>query len=208
VTFVLCLAAAYLIGAIPVAYITGKWIAGIDLRAHGSGNLGATNLYRVLGLKYALPAALLDIAKGAVPVLVLPRWINDAPVGEQWVPAAVGLAAIVGHVFPVYLGFRGGKGVATAAGVILVIAPLPLLVSAAVWGVLLFSTRIMSVASVGGAVSFPVAARLLMPSQPMILGIGLFIAAFIVWNHRANLGRLRSGTEAKIGRSGAGSTKD
>ena len=119
---VLWLLASYLMGAIPTSYLLSRLFAGIDLREHGSGNLGATNLYRVLGWKYAIPAASFDIAKGTIPVLLFAPQVSDS----QLFALACGVAAILGHVFSVFVGFKGGKGVATAAGVMLGLAPLAL----------------------------------------------------------------------------------
>lgn len=186
---------AYLIGAIPTSYLAARLGAGIDLREHGSRNLGATNLYRVLGWKYALPVGVFDVLKGTVPVLILaPRLGTD-----DWIPIAVGAAAILGHVYPVYLGFKGGKGVATAAGVMVAIAPLVFLISALVWVVLLASVRIMSVASVAGAAVFPLATWWLAPDNSALLASGIVLAAFITFTHRANIRRLIAGTEPKLG---------
>src|SRR6476661_7861406 len=123
--------ASYLLGAIPTSYIVSRTFAGIDLRQHGSGNLGATNLYRVLGWKYAVPAAVVDIAKGAIPVLLFAPQVSHS----QLFALACGVAAILGHVFSVFVGFKGGKGVATAAGVMLGLAPLAVAVSAVIWAV-------------------------------------------------------------------------
>lgn len=200
------LVAAYLVGAIPTSYLAARFGAGIDLREHGSRNLGATNLYRVLGGRYAYPVALFDVLKGTIPVLALAPRLGSA----DWIPIAVGAAAIVGHVFPVYLKFKGGKGVATAAGAMVAIAPLPFVVSAVTWVVLLASVRIMSVASVAGAVVFPLATRWLAPDNTALLTAGVALAAFIVFTHRTNIRRLLAGTEPRLGRSpssgeGAGS---
>jgi glycerol-3-phosphate acyltransferase PlsY len=202
VSLALALAAAYLIGAIPTSWIAGRLGAGIDLRQHGSRNLGATNLYRVLGWRYAIPVALFDIAKGTVPVLALPGLVGPAP--APWVPLAVGGAAIVGHVFSVFVGFRGGKGVATAAGVVLALAPIPLLMSAAVWLTLLKISGYVSLASMAGAVSFPLAALIIGTGNRYVLPVGAALAAFIVFTHRANIRRLRSGTENRFGRRARG----
>ena len=111
---------SYLVGAIPTSYLAGRIFRGIDLREHGSGNLGATNLYRTLGWKYAVPVGLIDIAKGVIPVVLFAPQVA----ASQRVAAALGVAAVVGHVFSVFVRFRGGKGVATAAGVMLGLAPL------------------------------------------------------------------------------------
>ena len=121
-TLAVALPIAYLVGAIPTSWIVAKLGAGIDLREHGSKNLGATNLFRTLGWKYAVPAGLFDTAKGAAPVALLSPWVGSA----GWVPLVIGLAAILGHVYSVFVRFRGGKGVATAAGVVLAVAPVAL----------------------------------------------------------------------------------
>lgn len=188
--------AAYLIGAVPVSYLAARFLAGIDLREHGSGNLGATNLYRALGLKYAVPVALLDVLKGTAPVLAFSSFAGP----NIWYPLGIGAAAIVGHVFPVYLKFRGGKGVATAAGVVLAVAPLALLVSVGVWLALLLTTGIMSIASIMAAVAFPVATRVLEPDHTPAFAAGVVFSGFIVWTHRANIRRLMNGTEPRITR--------
>jgi glycerol-3-phosphate acyltransferase PlsY len=189
--------ASYLVGAIPTSFLVAKYVGGIDLREHGSRNLGATNLYRVLGGKFAYPAGLLDIAKGAVPVVIFPPVVSHA----AWVPWLFGILAIVGHVFPVYLGFKGGKGVATAAGVGLGIAPLPLLASLGVWAALLLTTRIMSAASIAGAVAFPLFVWLFDRNNTVLLVIGVVLAGFIAFTHRANIRRLLAGTEPKLVRA-------
>lgn len=187
---------AYLIGAIPTSFLAARIIAGIDLRQHGSRNLGATNLYRVLGLKYAVPVGLIDVAKGTVAVAICGPLAGDA----EWIPYVTGGAAIAGHVFPVYLRFHGGKGVATAAGVMAGLAPLPIAVSVAIWGLLLYATGIMSLASVSGAVAFPVAVWLFAPGRPLLMVTGIVLATFIVFTHRSNIRRLLTGKEPRVGR--------
>jgi glycerol-3-phosphate acyltransferase PlsY len=196
VTVVLWTLIAYLIGAIPTSYLAARFIAGIDLREQGSGNLGATNLYRVLGLKYALPVGVFDVAKGTAAVVLCGRMAGDG----AWLPYLTGAAAIVGHVFPVYLRFKGGKGVATAAGVMAGLAPIPIAVSAAFWGLLLYATGIMSLASVAGAIAFPLAVWVFAPGRPLLLVTGILIASFIIFTHRANIQRLLRGTEPRVGR--------
>lgn len=197
----LWLLAGYLLGSIPSSYLVARWLGGVDLRQHGSKNLGATNLYRTLGWRYALPAGLFDVAKGMVPVVVFaPRAGSGA-----WVPLALGVSAIVGHVFSVFVGFRGGKGVATAAGAVLGLAPLPLGVSAVVWALLVWVTGYVSVASMFGAVAFPLAVWLLQPDDHYVILGGLVLAAFIVFNHRDNIRRLLKGREARFGHRHAAS---
>ena len=192
----LALLAAYLVGSIPMTLIVARIGAGVDLRTVGSGNLGATNLYRALGWKFAVPAGLFDIAKGALPTVLLPPRIGTA----AWLPLAVGAAAIVGHVFSIFVRFRGGKGVATAAGVVLGMAPVPLLVSFAIWIVVLKATGYVSLGSILGAVAFPITAAALGTTNPYVVPVGCLLAAFILFTHRTNIQRLRAGTENRFGR--------
>jgi glycerol-3-phosphate acyltransferase PlsY len=197
---VLWLVASYFIGAIPTSYLLSRFFAGIDLRQRGSGNLGATNLYRVLGWKYAIPAALVDIAKGLVPVLVFaPR---ESP--SQVFALACGVAAIIGHVFSVFVRFKGGKGVATAAGVMLGLTPLALGVAAAVWAVMVRITGYVSLASISAATVLPLAVYLLEDVRsPTLVWIAAAIAAGVIVLHRRNIERLLKGTESRFGRRAA-----
>ncbi len=193
----LWLVASYFVGAIPTSYLAGRIFRGIDLREHGSRNLGATNVYRTLGPRYAIPVGLVDIAKGAVPVLVFGPRVSDS----ELFALACGIAAILGHVFSVFVRFRGGKGVATAAGVMLGLAPLALGVAALTWLAVLKLTGYVSLASVGAAALFPLAVYLLeRPARPEILWLDALVAAAIIWLHRANLRRLLNGTESRFGR--------
>ena len=147
-------------------------------------------------MKYAIPAGLFDVAKGAVPTLFLPARVG----GEAWLPLAVGAAAITGHVFSVFVRFRGGKGVATAGGVVLALAPVPLLISFLVWAVAVKTTGYVSLGSMLGAVVFPVAAWILGTTNPWVPPIGAVLAGFIVFTHRSNVARLLAGTEHRFGR--------
>ena len=192
----LTVALAYLIGGIPTTYLASRYVAGIDLREHGSKNLGATNVYRVLGWKYAIPIGLFDVAKGFVPTYFFAPWVGEA----DGIALAIGFGAIVGHVFPVYLRFSGGKGVATAAGVLLAVAPTAMLVSVALWGALVFATGIVSVASMSAALVFPMTVWVLSPERTTLLYAGVAIAAFLVLNHRTNLRRIVGGVEPRFGR--------
>ena len=196
----LSLAAAYLLGAIPTSYLAGRLIAGIDLREHGSRNLGATNLYRVLGWRYAIPVGLLDAAKGLVPVLVFAPRVSSS----QLFALVCGLTAVLGHVFSVFVGFKGGKGVATAAGVMLGLTPAALGVAAALWVVLVYLTGYVSVGSIAAAAVFPLAVLLLdPPARPVMLWLDVAVAAAIIWFHRGNIQRLLNGTENRFGRRAA-----
>jgi glycerol-3-phosphate acyltransferase PlsY len=196
----LWLFASYLLGAIPTSHLVSRAFANIDLRQHGSGNLGATNLYRVLGWKYAVPVALFDIAKGAIPVLVFAPQASRA----ELFALACGVAAIVGHVFSVFVGFKGGKGVATAAGVMLGITPLALAASAVVWGLVLRITGYVSLGSIAAAAVLPVAVYLLdHPTTPEILWVDVVVALGVIVLHRRNIQRLLKGTESRFGRRAA-----
>lgn len=198
------LVASYLLGAIPTSYLAGRLFRGIDLREHGSRNLGATNLYRVLGWRYAIPVGLVDAAKGLVPVLVFAPRVSSSEVFAL----VCGLAAVVGHVFSVFVGFRGGKGVATAAGVMLGLAPAALGVATVVWLTLVFLTGYVSLGSIAAAAVFPVAVVLLEPpAQPVMLWLDVAVAAAIIWFHRGNIQRLLKGTENRFGRRAAASPR-
>lgn len=193
----LWLLASYLVGAIPTSYIAGRLFRGIDLRGHGSRNLGATNVYRTLGWRYAIPVGLFDLAKGAVPVLLFAPRVSDA----QLFALACGMAAILGHVFSVFVRFQGGKGVATAAGVMLGLTPLALGVAAMAWLVVVALTGYVSLASIAAAAVFPVAVHFLgRLDRPEILWLDALVAAAIIWLHRANIRRLLNGTESRFGR--------
>lgn len=191
--------ASYFLGAIPTSYLVARGIAGIDLREHGSRNLGATNLYRCLGWRYALPVGLFDIAKGAVPVVLI------APFASRTTAFAVacGITAVIGHVFSVFVRFRGGKGVATAAGVVLGLTPVALGIAFVVWAVLVWLTGYVSVGSIAGALVLPVAVFILRPADRALAWVYLGIALFVVWAHRANIRRLLAGTENRFGRGAA-----
>ena len=198
------LAAAYLLGATPSSYWVGRLFHGIDLREHGSGNLGATNAYRVLGWKSALPVVLFDIGKGFVPV----RWFPPlADVGFEWA-FAFGLAAILGHMFSVWVRFRGGKGMATSAGVFLALAPWAVLVAFVIWLALVFASGYVSVASIAASFVLPFLIALT-PHQggTTLVWLSAALAAFVIWQHRANVGRLMRGEENRFGRRGSRSTE-
>ncbi|HJP61758.1 MAG TPA: glycerol-3-phosphate 1-O-acyltransferase PlsY [Gemmatimonadaceae bacterium] len=188
---------AYLAGSIPSAYIAGR-VRGVDLRQHGSGNLGATNVVRVLGPRIGALVFLADVLKGFLPVYYLPI-VADTLQPELWA-LVYGVAAIVGHVKPIFLlGRGGGKGVATATGVFLALAPIPMVISMATWIIVFWISRYVSLASLCGAVVLPVAIYLLRPDVHSLVFIAsVIIAAFVFWTHRANIGRLRRGEEHRF----------
>ncbi len=193
-TLALWLLAAYALGATPTAYLAGRMARGIDLREHGSKNLGATNVYRVLGWGWAIPVALVDIAKGALPVALFAPRAGNGP----WVPVALGMAAVLGHIFSPYVGFRGGKGVATAAGMFLALAPLAVAIALPLWGVCLWATGYVSLSSILAAAAFPLLVHLTHPAATATLWASIALAALIVFSHRANIARLLKGTESRF----------
>lgn len=190
----------YLIGSVPFTLIVGKAFFGVDPRQHGSGNLGATNALRTLGTKAALAVAALDIAKGGLAV-GLARLIAPASVvGEvpaAWAVVVVVLAAILGHAYSIYIGFKGGKGIAVAAGGLLVAMPL----TAAILGLIFVATgyafRYASVASMTAACAFPLLVLLINPEPPYVV-LSVAVCLGVLYLHRANIGRLRAGTEPKV----------
>lgn len=194
------LLAAYLLGSTPFAYFAGRALRGIDLRQHGSGNLGATNVYRTLGAAAAIVVLLLDALKGAVPVLAFP---SLAQVTGVWWPVAFGVAAIVGHVRP-YAGLfkGGGKGVATASGVFAALAPVPFLAAFATFVLVVSLTRYVSLGSMLGAAALATTVVVREGAASPLGIVAVLIAVFVVWTHRANIGRLRRGEESRLGRPG------
>lgn len=197
--FALGLVASYLLGAVPASYLAAR-ARGIDLRRRGSRNLGATNVLRTLGWTYAVPVGLFDVGKGAVPAWLFPGWFG----GPSWAGIAFGGLAVVGHVFSVFVAFRGGKGIATAAGAFLALSPLAVLAAGAVWGVTVYATGYVSLGSVLAAVCFPVAVGVLTPEAPAVLWGAAALAMLLVFKHRANIQRLLAGTESRFGQHGAG----
>ena len=195
---------AYLLGAIPFGYIITRAAKGIDIRTVGSGNIGATNVGRVLGRRYFFLVLALDLLKGWIPTLGFP-WLLRRSFGFVPVdlPVLIGLAAILGHTFPIYLRFRGGKGVATSLGVILALDPASCAVAAIVFGAVLLTTRYMSLASIVGGVGFA-AAHLIGQSEPLNrehIAMSLFsiaVVALLLVRHRSNLARIRAGTESRV----------
>lgn len=197
---ILVFSAAYLIGAIPFGYLIAK-AKGVDLFKEGSGNIGATNVGRVLGRGYGFLVFGLDLAKGAIPVALVGLFPQPSDLYPGAITVTAGVAAFLGHLFPVYLGFRGGKGVATAAGVILVLMPVPMLVLAVIWIAAFAGTRTVSIASL-------IVAVLLGVHRPIVLGwdawdvdhavvtiFCLLAALFVVIRHAGNLGRIVQGKE-------------
>jgi glycerol-3-phosphate acyltransferase PlsY len=191
----LYLLASYLLGAVPTSYLVGRWVRRIDLRREGSGNLGATNAFRVLGWRLAVPVLLVDLLKGWVPAYLFARWAEG---GAGWA-LAFGAAAIIGHVFSIYMRFRGGKGVATSGGVFLALAPWAALAGVVVWGLFVARTRTVSLASIMAALVVPLVVWATQGLGP-VLWLSLGLMAFVIYAHRANIRRLLRGEEHRFGR--------
>jgi len=187
----LCLFAAYLIGGIPFGYLLVRWHTGEDVRTQGSGNIGATNVLRTTGKALGILTLLLDIGKGAVAVGVM-DWATQGD--ALWMSLAA-LAVIVGHAFPVFLKFQGGKAVASFVGAFLYLTPAPLFAVVILFVAIVGVTKYVSLASMVGALLFPLACWLLLqPPWPVLLS-AIAGGAFIIWRHRANWARLRAGRE-------------
>jgi glycerol-3-phosphate acyltransferase PlsY len=188
---ILLLIGAYLLGSVPTGLLLAKAL-GVNIREAGSGNIGATNVYRTIGRKLGILTLVGDCLKGLIPVLVA-KWL-DLP--DVWV-AAIGLAALLGHVFTIFLGFKGGKGVATALGVFLGTSPLSVLVAIVVFALVLYFWRYVSLASIVAAALIPGIIRIL-GGKPELILMSLAIAAVVIFRHRENIARLRNGTESKF----------
>jgi len=192
---------SYVSGSIPAAYLAGKW-AGVDLRAEGSGNLGATNVLRVLGPRIGILVFAVDIVKGALPVRFLPPLTDVTGDTRIWLAVACGVAAILGHIRPVFLAFgKGGKGVATACGVFLALAPLQALLSLLIFVVVVLASGYVSLGSLVAAVSLPVLLAASVGVRSPVFFVSVLTTVFVYWTHRANIKRLRDGTEYRFGRA-------
>jgi glycerol-3-phosphate acyltransferase PlsY len=198
---VLALILSYLAGSIPSAVWAGRIFHGIDIREHGSGNAGATNTIRVLGWKTGVPVLVFDLAKGWLAAS-LPVFLNAATAGSQQMTAlqiACGVAAIIGHVFPVFAGFHGGKGVATTFGVLLALYPLLTLSCAGIFLVVLLISNYVSLSSMAAGIMFPVLLMTVFHTPSLLLKIfSVVIAIALVITHRKNIGRLVRGEEKKF----------
>lgn len=189
----LIVVAAYLLGSMPTALFVVRWATGIDIRTVGSKNPGATNAARAAGLKIGALVTLVDVAKGVVPVLVM-RWYTPSSV---WLSATV-LAAILGHVFPLWLRFRGGKGVATGFGAFLVLSPVPALAAFGLWIGVVAATRFIALGSMLASAAFPVLLWFIRrPTEPMLVCV-VAASALIVLRHAGNLRNLVRGVEPRI----------
>ncbi len=211
IAFLLAALSGYLLGSIPFSFLAGKIFQGIDLRKHGSGNLGASNAFRILGPRIALFVLLFDAAKGYMPVhfacasnQASAAWgFSSCPVHYLMIGAA--LSAVLGHMFSVFIRFSGGKGIATSAGAFLALSPWAFLGAFAVWGFVFFFTRIVSIASLAGVVSLPLCVFLagrfgLSASHWSFLALSSILALAVVIKHRGNIQRIVAGTEPALAR--------
>jgi len=191
----LLIAAAFLLGSIPWGLVLTRWVAGVDVRTVGSGNVGATNASRVLGRKWGVVVLVLDAGKGVVPVLLFPGLAGRA--GIEWMSVACGLAAVLGHVFSPFLRFKGGKGVATSIGAVATLAPTCALAIFAVFVIVLVASGYMSAASVAAAAALAPSAFVL-HRTPEFLAFAALVAAIVIARHRTNLGRIAAGSEPRF----------
>jgi acyl phosphate:glycerol-3-phosphate acyltransferase len=192
---------AYLLGSLPSAVWAGRWLFGIDLREHGSGNAGATNAFRVLGKKTALGVLFVDILKG-MAAIGLSLFVVDMFYEAEWYKVyqyGLGLAALLGHVFPIFAGFRGGKGIATLTGVVIMLFPGSVLICLAVFLVVFSITRYVSLGSITASIVFPVVV-IFFSNHPLFAEIvfSVVVAVFVLLTHRKNIKRLIHGNEHKI----------
>jgi len=184
---------SYLLGSVPTGLLLAKAIGGVDIRTAGSGNIGATNVYRTLGRKIGIMTLLGDCLKGLIPVLAA-QYLFDLPV--IWI-ACVGLAAFLGHVYTVFLGFKGGKGVATALGVFLGTSPLAVLAALGIFAAVLLKWRYVSLASIVAAASIPLLVALI-DYDGLLIAMSIIIAAIVIYKHAENIARLKAGNETKF----------
>jgi len=188
---------AFLLGGTPTSYIIVKWRTGKDIRTLGSGNPGATNVFRAVGRKEGVLVLILDALKGILAVVILGGVSHNLDLPLKSFQLIVGLTSVLGHVFSPFLGFKGGKGVATSTGVVLAIYPLITVIAVTVWVICLRIVGYMSVASMVGAFTFAAAGFVLI-SDPFQKLLTVFAALFIVWTHRSNIKRLVEKSEQKF----------
>lgn len=214
VSWVYCLFAmtlAYLCGSIPTAVWWGKAFHSVDIREHGSRNAGATNTFRVLGARAGVPVLLIDILKGFAPVRVLPIWSGAEPGSDAWTLLRVLLviAAVVGHLYPVFAQFRGGKGIATSLGGILAIHPGAAVVCVGVFTIVFLLSRYVSLSSLVAALCYPIAVLFIYQEDSRVLlyfSIGMFL--LVLFTHRENIGRLWRGEENRMRLAGQGTNNE
>lgn len=208
VSTVSCVLAGYVSGSLPWGLWLGRWLKGVDVRTLGSRNLGATNVYRTLGPGIGIAVLVLDIAKGALPVWLVPASPLAAafPGGREWCALAVALASVAGHVWTFLAGFKGGKGVATTAGVLLALSPSAFGVFVGVFIACVAATRFISLGSIVGSIAFAVALAFRGSDgwRSPTFAFGVLIALLVIARHRENIQRLASGTERRFSFKGGG----
>ncbi|MCD6167495.1 glycerol-3-phosphate 1-O-acyltransferase PlsY [bacterium] len=214
-TLIVIVLLSYLVGSIPTSIIVGKILRGIDIREYGSGNAGATNTFRVLGWKAGVFVIAVDIGKGVFATLVISKLnLTGVPLlASTLLQIIAGVSAVCGHIWTVFAGFRGGKGVSTAAGMIIALYPIAFLICIAIFTIVLFTTRYVSVSSMIAAVSLPIVFVVLQqighqPVSSPLLVLSLIMAGLIIFTHRANIRRLLNGTENRIRRLRLGQRSD
>lgn len=201
-SIIILLVAAYLIGSIPTAVWVSKRVYGLDIREHGSGNAGATNTFRVLGKKAGIGVMIVDMLKGFIAVKL--SYLSIYHIGSEQLTnlqVGLGLCAVVGHIFPIWAGFRGGKGIATLFGMILAIHPIVAISLVAVFLLMLFLTRYVSLSSMAASVAFPVLILFIFKDQAPEISYKLFAiatACMVVLTHHKNISRLLAGNESKV----------
>src|SRR2546430_2363958 len=205
-TLAIALAGSCLLGSIPFGYLAGR-VAGIDIRKFGSGNIGATNVVRVLGKRYGYPVFQFDIVKGTAAVertILIFNSTHHAEVSRELCAILAGVSSVIGHSYPVWLGFKGGKGVATSFGVVFGLIPVAALIAVVVWLMIFGTTRYVSVASMTAALALPVTVVAMLYlkqlSGPTLLLFSICLAVIVIWRHRSNLSRLMRGTEPRFER--------
>ena len=197
---------SYLLGSIPAGYLAGR-IAGIDIRHAGSGNIGATNVTRVLGKRYGYPVFVVDFLKGLMAVSIsifIEKRVQPVLVPTELLGIVAAISCVIGHSFPVWLSFKGGKGVATSMGALFGLVPFVALIGVAVWVITFEMTRYVSVASMIAVLTVPISILILMPLKQtggaVLLYFSICLAALVIFRHRSNLSRLVRGTEPRFKR--------
>ncbi|MCD6459251.1 glycerol-3-phosphate 1-O-acyltransferase PlsY [bacterium] len=194
----LVLLVCYLIGAVPSAYIMGKLVKNLDIRNHGSGNVGFTNALRVLGVVPGIITLLMDIGKGYLSIFFVEHTYNNLyPFSLEIFAAVAGIVTVCGHIWPVYIGFKGGKGIAVGCGIFLNIALIPTLITTGIWIFFVLLTNIVSISSIAAVISLPMI--MMFFRKPVVyVFISVLLAAVVVFMHRSNIKRLLKGEERKF----------
>jgi acyl phosphate:glycerol-3-phosphate acyltransferase len=193
----------FLMGGIPFGYLAGK-IQGVDIRTLGSGNIGATNVFRTLGKKWGTLVFILDFAKAFIPIFLLKCWLGNQSIESTALPADLllilaGAAVVCGHNFSPYMGFKGGKGMASSAGFIFALFPLSGLVCVLGFGVVFYFSRYVSLGSIVASILLPLSTMLFYREKYWLWALAFFLGAMSIWRHRSNIRRLRAGTESRAG---------